>query len=561
MRRLLAIEDGAAAGSPKWRELCAIGVVLIPALILIWSPRYWPGYHDSIHIAITHVLRSLETPGGPFEAYVEGNLAPTTYSLHYWVLLALARVVSLPVADRAVVTALTLLAPVALYFAAVRLSPAQRSNAVLYAPFALSWTIVTGMHAFEASLSAALVGCAFLVGLPEDAGRGRRAFDLGMAALAFAVGVLAHPFAVALGGVLAASHAWRDLLSRRRLGHFAVAFLPASAILLASYAFGWHESAAEIPVRPASLVSAAVAFAKAVTGFSLPDLAVHLPLVALVCWGVVRRARRRDPADRALLRTLIALAALLAITPDWLSDAQLGFRVTHALLVMAFVFADVPLGLERKTVVALLFAIGGFLVERPVVARLSETIEQRLSLAAEIPRGSTLLPIDFSRPDLALPTGPLLFEPRVGSITLLPPAWGYLVTTRDVMTPFFWAAGGTSYMSGASYRPLRYKQNVSADFLPLFAPLSPALLETPSFCANLRLEPLTEDCALWRRLRYRSFVWMGLAYDRVLVAYAPKAFLSEIGQEMELVARQDEVYLFRPKPGRTRPTLARFLAE
>jgi hypothetical protein len=536
--------------------------VLVPSIALIWSLPYWPGYHDSIHIAIAHILRSLETPGGPFEHYVEGTLAPTTYTLQYWLLLALSRIVSLPVADRLIVTLLTLLGPTSVYFAASRLSPQQRSNVVLYAPFALSWTIVTGMHAFAASLGATLIGWTLLVDEREGRTPLRCRIQLLAAALAFAVGVFAHPFAVGLGGLLAVAHGWRNLLSFRLSMRYAIAFGPAAAILLASHLYGWHESAgALIPVRPTSLASALVSLVKAVTGFSLGDLAVHVPLIALIIWGLMRRVRRRAPGDRPLLRTLIALVVLLVVIPDWLSDAQLGFRVTHALLLVAIVFADIPLRLESKTAVALAVSIGAFFVQQPVMARLNETIEQRMALASNIPRGSTVLPIDFTPPDLTAPTGPFMFEPRLGVLKLLPPAWGYLVTERDVMTPFLWAAGGTSYMSGASYRPLRYKQHVSADFLPLFPPLAPMFLESPSFCQNLRLEPMTEDCATWRRLRYRSYVWMGLAYDNVLVAYAPEPFLQEISKEMELVARQGDVYLFRPNPDRARPTLESFLTE
>ena len=139
------------AGHARSRAADAGGLLLLaiaPLAALPWLLSYWPSVDGPNHLALVHILRRLGEPGNPFEPYLQSELRVGSYSLYYWLMLGLGRLMDLHLADRLVQTAIIAGLPLSVLYLIRRIAPERRHNALAIVPLATGWLVMLGFVNF-----------------------------------------------------------------------------------------------------------------------------------------------------------------------------------------------------------------------------------------------------------------------------------------------------------------------------------------------------------------------------------------------------------------------------
>jgi hypothetical protein len=328
----------------------AVGLCLA-GLLLLGIP-YLPFQDLPNHALLLTYDRTLGASGN---AWLErpSDLA-FGYTLYLWIARALAPVLSVD----SVLRLLSVLAVAALPLATARLAAVLGAPAalagILALPFALGWPLRMGLVSFVLGVPLALLCAASAVVACRSASKR----TLAGLALGGAAAYLAHPFAFALGVVLAAL-AWgfEGGRSARVAARLTGAFLPAFLLLAWD---AWHGAwrptvSAAIETTPEDMVrlrpvGQALSHIACRT-YGIPNaetLLAYLPHLLLLLAGTALLVRQRVPRSGG--RMLLAAAALLTLgtvfVPDSIGRAYLlGSR--PALAGMCLVAIAAASGLRR----------------------------------------------------------------------------------------------------------------------------------------------------------------------------------------------------------------------
>lgn len=536
-------------------SLLALTGATLPFAALPWLVVYWPGQDDPNHLAITHILARLADPTSHYHAYLRSTLSLRPYVLHYQLLLALAHVVSLATAQRLLSTALILGGPLALWALVRRSVPERAANVALAAPaITCGWALMKGFDGFVlgAELAVALLALTWPWAADADgASRPVRPPALTAAALLLLAGTLAHPFTpllVTVAWVARRRPEWRRpqpwlqltviLLPSLLLVVYALATTPPSVGAAAgvqlcepsleSFASCPQPSlyvdygAGLIPLAWDTLVQQGT-FSRGELPFRLAAIAVAVVALAVAAF------RRRQAttashageatatADAALLRVLLALLVAFALLPHELPGRGFVFIPQRAFFfALFFLFAAAPLPAKVAAPLGLALALPVALFQLRGAERAGQRIADLVAAGATVTPGATLLPLGFA-PQL-----------EGASIRATRHAWGWLVLTRDVVTPYLFAAGSAPPYRFSGDRPLAYRQPFGPAFLP-FVDESAA-----PFAAG--------------RGDYARLLTAARGYDYVLADSPPPEFLTQIGTQATVAAHVGDAWLLQRRP-------------
>ena len=519
--------------------------------VLPWTVEYWTGQDNANHLAVTHILQRFHEPGSPFAQYMLEDLRPRPYCLQYYLLLGLGRLVELRTADRILTSCIGAAIPLSVLALLARTARHRWANVYFVVPLASGTFLVFGFLNYLLGVVLGLLAVALAWGRP-----GGRAGPtcppasgpaLAGAAVLFLLALLAHPFGALMTGLLLVllegSLIWRE----RAWGRLAVVFGPSALFWLVDTIQGTR-----LPQVTAGAGANFIHFDIFTTMMSITRFATfsgwEMPfrlfaaLVLIV--GAVRTIRRKglrgQHLDARLGRLLLGCFCVYLILPAHAMDVgYISLRFTLVLYVVCALAADLPSWLRdpiRPGIVGLVIAVALLGIQHRGASAHSRQMKDLVEASQVVPRGSTVLPIDFSS---YAGSGNRWYRLELHS-------WGHAVVDRDIVTPYLFAAGGTTYYGGQRYRPIGFSRPFAVDFFPNPAESSPVPLRAEK-CEE---KAIVEICRFWRDLRFRELVAMAEVYDRTIVTRPPDEFL-EIAQERLVVeSNVGEIHVMRPRNGR-----------
>ncbi len=550
-------------------------LAIAPLAALPWLLSYWPSVDGPNHLALVHILRRLGEPGNPFEPYLQSELRVGSYSLYYWLMLGLGRLMDLHLADRLVQTAIIAGLPLSVLYLIRRIAPERRHNALAIVPLATGWLVMLGFVNFLLGFLLGLLALGAVWG--RRGGRVDPVAPPSWRARAAAGGLLllattAHPFPVFMIAAALLLLEGPALRHRRTWACLATVTGPAFAVAGAPLVAGWLDGRGGAGLGQFDYLWVNEVVLRSVENtvltFSSWELLLRgVPLLVLA-GAALRSAARRNlrgaERDDGLARLVWGLLALYVLVPDRLSSiAFISPRFTLFFAVACALIVSGRAGLARRAapvMVALVWMVAA--VQYAAMSRVDARVRDIVAAGRQAPRGSTLLP--------------LMFETNTGAANLFPllHAWGHVVIERDAVVPYLFASGGTAHYGGGDFRPLRFRRPFSRWFLPNLGERAPPRLDDPFTGPRLlpgerlgyrtqpdllpRLAGVAEpgtDCSFesWIALRHRAILTTALAYDRVLV-YAPDdAFLRRALPLLSVEAHVGRAWLLRPRPGATPP--------
>jgi hypothetical protein len=519
-------------------QLTLLLLALLPLAALPWTVEYWPAQDDPNHLAIAHVLQSIDDPGSPFARFLEADLTFRPYMLQYYVLLGLGRVMELTTAHRLLVSLFIFALPLAVLLALRRIVPERQANVFLVAPLPTGWLLLLGLLNFCAGLVLGLIAVALAWGRAGGQGEtpdppGPVAILGASVALFFAAAF--HPLAAALTGVTLLVLEGAHLRRPATWARLAVVAGPAvGSIAISLVAYSGLESPTSLSVLGVGflgLVPTLILLVKGQVGLSYWELPFRLPAVCLLLGGGLYAIRkhgvRGSGRDAALARLTLVLLALIFLLPrSFVVVGHVTDRVMLLCLVASALVASLPRMLRsprRLAVLAFASCLGLATVQYFAAARESERIATIVAAGQVIPRGSRVLPLNFD------PVG----SSANASSGLH--AWGHVVRERDVVTPYLFASGSRAPYGGAAVRPLRYREAFVED--------SPFIHEGMPRVWGKVGDKLPE---LQRTHGTDLFLAVAEDYDRVLVVSPPTDFLAHASDRLEEEIRVGDVWVFRP---------------
>jgi len=420
--------------------------------LLPWSVAHWPSQDGQNHLAVAHVLAHYGDPGSPFPEYVSIQTKPRPSTALYSILCAADGFMPLQAAEKALVSVALALLPSSLLLFLRRALPGRAGNAMLGLPFVTGWAFAMGFLSFQIALS---LGVATLALAWEPGWRGDDPWRIGWrcaaASVLYLLCVWFHPVAALLTGLALALLEWRHLLRPARWPRLLVVIGPAAVFLVGAYVAAGPQSpgsgAAQAETSFAdwtTVLGAAFEYNIAYTPLELAPRLVALAILSRFAY----RATRADPPwgtspEAAVGRLVLAYLLLYGVTPSSLHGwgyASTRFFLYAWLLLPAA--AEIPPRLGRRLVVlgpALTAAV--LAIQWPSIHHASRQMQDVLDAGASLPRGSKLIPMDFTASVLGPePTGH---------------AWAGLVVQRDVVACQLFAAGKPR-MGGERFRTLSF---------------------------------------------------------------------------------------------------------
>ena len=435
--------------SPRHTHVFAATVALMA--LLPWTVAHWPSQDGQNHLAVAHVLMHYGDPGSPFPEYVSVQTRPYPSTALYEILRVAGRRMPLQTAEKALVSLALGLLPFSLLLFIRRTVPQRAVNAMLGLPFVTGWAFAMGFLNFQLGMALGVATLA-LGWEPARAGteskgiRGRHA----VASFLYLLCVWFHPVAALITGLALVVLEWRNLLRPAQWPRVAVVTGPAAAFLVGAYI------AAEAPPE-ASQAKAATHFADwttvlgttfefnvAYTPFELLPRLFAVSILLRFAYGAIRsNPPSRATPEAALGRLFAALLLLYAVTPS--SFQGWGYASTrfflYAWLLLPAV-AEIPARIAcRLLVLGPALTVAVLAIEWPFIHRASQKMQDILDVGAPLPRGSKLIPMDFTLSVL----GP----------APLAHAWAELVVDRDAVAPQLFAAGRPR-MGGERFRTLTF---------------------------------------------------------------------------------------------------------
>jgi hypothetical protein len=332
------------------REGWLFAALIVLHLLPIWLLPFAPTQDGPAHLSMAHALRQL---GGSDGLYLREYFQPNREAIPNWFVFFLLgdvlRFVSVPVAEKLLLSAYVILLPLAARYALEAVRPRAGFLAFLVFPFTYNFLLNLGFYNFCFSLAAFLFSLGFWLRHGRQLGPAR---TLGLALLVLWT-YFCHPVTLGvLAGTLLTLASWRTLLALRRGSGFRalrwlagplVACAPAVVLLLSF-----------LQTRMAGRVSDMTLGAKArqlVALYSLVSLdrrlvvlslALSALLGVLAVTALARRARRR----RLLAGDGLLLAALVLVVVYFVAPNEMGQGgfVTHRLNLFPFLVLILWLG-------------------------------------------------------------------------------------------------------------------------------------------------------------------------------------------------------------------------
>lgn len=384
-----------------------IGLHLVP----IWTLPFFPTQDGPAHLAIANTLREYSGPGGEvLRHYFELNRAAVPNWFVYWILGDLLRFLSVPAAEKVLLSAFVILLPLSMRYAVRAVEPDNAFLAALSLPFTFNFLLSMGFYNFCFSLVAFLVALGWWL---KHRDRFGPLHALGLAALAVWV-YFCHAVAlVALCAAIGGAAGWRalvDLRERRpagvvlrRLAGPALALLPAVALTL-SYAGSLDEAHRVAPpvlekLRRLVVLTSLVSFDAGIRSLSIL-LVVGLGGVA--AWLLARRLRSRAlGAEDAPLASVLALVALYLASPE---ELGVGGFILYRLNLLPFLVLILWLATFRHParrrialqVLGVGVALGMLALLVPRWRELNGYLAEYVSATEHVEPGRTLLALSFS---------------------------------------------------------------------------------------------------------------------------------------------------------------------
>jgi len=440
--------DGLAWSSHHTRVFAAT-VVLVA--LLPWTVAHWPSQDGQNHLAVAHVMMHYGDEGSPFPEYlsIQTQIRPSTAL--YEVLCLAGRFMPLQTAEKALVSIALALLPFSLLLFVRRACPRRAVNTMLGLPFVVGWAFAMGFLNFQIALGLGVAALALGWPPPPGAAEGQRiSWRHAAASFLYLLCVWFHPVAALITGLAIVVLEWRNLLRPAHFLRILVVVGPAALFLVGGYLAAGAQpegSAAQAGTQFAdwaTVIGGMFEYNIAYTPFELAPRLVALSLLLPFAY----RAIRADPpqgasSEAAIGRLLLVFLLLYSVFPSSLHGwgyASTRFFLYALLLLPAA--AEIPARIGRRLVVlgpALTIVV--LAIQWPFIRRASGQMQDVLEAGASIPRGSKLIPMDF--------TVSVLGPQPVGH------AWAELVVERDVVASQLFAAGKPR-MGGERFRTLAF---------------------------------------------------------------------------------------------------------
>lgn len=132
-----------------------LAAVLLVQLLPIWLLPFFPTQDGPAHMTIARVLRDYDRPeAGVLREVFERNGQAVSNRFIYFILADVLRFVSVPTAEKILLSAYVILLPLAVRYAVVGVAPENTSLALLALPFTFNYLLNMGFYNFSLSLVA-----------------------------------------------------------------------------------------------------------------------------------------------------------------------------------------------------------------------------------------------------------------------------------------------------------------------------------------------------------------------------------------------------------------------
>ncbi|HKV06503.1 MAG TPA: hypothetical protein VJ725_00095 [Thermoanaerobaculia bacterium] len=393
-------------------EALLFTVLVLLHLVPLWAFPYFPSQDGPGHQAVAHILREYDQPGeGLLREYYLLNRGFIPNWFIFFLLEKGLAFVTVPVAEKVLLSLYVILLPVSARFALRAVDPRGSPLAFLAFPFVYNHLFHLGFYNFCFSLAVFFFTVGFWWKRQDRWGPG----PVAGLALLLLWAYFCHP--VSLGMTLVAIFTlagWRMLLEMRgKAGPFVVGdglrtwivgpfFASLPALLLLSFFLDHHlgRPVQDLPfvVKAWHLVSL-----NSLVSLDRRSLFVSISLAALLglaaMWLLARR--RRAACEDGLLLAAVVSAVLFLVVPDGMGG---GGRVSERLglypfflLILWFVACKIPPAGRRW------LAIGGAAVSLvllalfwPRYAALDDQLDEYMTAADHIEPGHTLLTLCYA---------------------------------------------------------------------------------------------------------------------------------------------------------------------
>lgn len=393
-------------------ETLLFAVLLILHLVPIWAFRFFPTQDGPSHQALTNILRQYGQPGaGLLRRYYALNHEAVPNWFIFFLTVRVLRFLSVPVAEKTLLTAYALLLPLSVRFCLRGIAgTARRAGflAVLSFPFIYNYTLHMGFFNFCFSLAGFFFAVGYWLRHGERMTLPRTA---GLAALILWV-YYCHPVTLAMTvAALFVLAGWRLLLDpgplgprvRRWLLPPVLACLPAAALMTL---FLGHRMSSDIlflvpwQEKIASLVSLySLASLDVLSVWLAAALALTFYVLAFLC---LRQRGRRPPEvrDGLLLVVLVFVVACLLAPSDLAGGGFVNHRLSLfpflALILWLGTFEHPPARRRWVQIAAAGIAIGFLAVDARSYAAINGELAQIAAAGDRIEPDRTFLYLSYA---------------------------------------------------------------------------------------------------------------------------------------------------------------------
>lgn len=527
-------------------------LVVAPLAVLPWTMKYWIGQDAPNHLAVLHILQHLHDPQTVYADYFSAHLSVRPYVMDYWLLLLLARGMSVDAAMRLHMSLLLVAFALATAFFVRRVVPERSQNSLLLVPLAANWVLLVGFYSFALGLLLALCGLALAWSRADDSGNGAlRMPALAGASALFVLAGLAHPFSLVLATAALVAFEGRALKTLRSFSRLGVLIAPAGILvlvtsMLAKAAIGPCPNPRKTPPdADGPLLEKLLSYPLGHMAGSALEFVFSTPAVVLLLCGAFVTFRRvrlwSSDRDASLSRAFLALFTLYLLLPAFVFRGELwvGLRPAYASFFFLPALATLPAvlrPLERTVALALVLTVGVAGVQRWSAISVNDRMTKIVEAGRTMSRNATLLPLDFSRAR-GWSEGAMI--PYLHS-------WGYVLVEHDSISPYLFVDGcGGEYMGAArGLRPLRFKRDFSPTFLPHIEEGFARIINDDTF-ATVSL-PRWKAELVARRAEFRTELLEAAPYyDYVLLIGPPEGIADDVATVMTLERRIDDIWLYR----------------
>jgi hypothetical protein len=444
----------------RW-QVAVLLLVLAVQMAAVWTVRFVPTQDGPVHQEIAAQLVDLRTgSGGVVARYYERNPRPEPNWLVYPLLEALARDTGWAAAEKLILSLYLVGLPLAMAYALMAIRRDAAFLAILALPLGPNYLFHMGFLNFCLSVPLGLLALGYGLRLRTV----DRPLRYGVLSMLLLITSLAHAVsACAVAVILCAAGAWRGAAAGRRWVGAArgvagplAATIP-TLVLIASFLSGPSRHAMSWQ-SPGDLLRRLVCL-HVIVSFDRRELGPAIAFAVLLgCLVAIRFAlwRQRPVGGRGddLLAAMAVLAGLYFTLPASLAGGGYLNPRLELWLVLAVLLwsAHEPWReRQRRAIVAIGAGLALVLIGMHALAyrRLSDPLEEYVSIAAAIPAESTILPLSF------VDDPKRLRDPSLSGFKVRPfeHALAYVARSRPLVNL-------TEYQAAQGYFPIRYRDAV-----------------------------------------------------------------------------------------------------